>query len=170
MILVTAGHEKSIGLEVFLKSFLLLTRAQKNDFHLFADENALATNLAFLGVNFRLTKDLLILGSGTLRLSLFDKDKYSTPSSTIALLKALEVIDEHRDLLITLPTSKDQLFLDGKLQRGHTEFFRNLYNSEHLSMNFISPKEKILLITDHLPLKDIADAGESPVMDSTSGG
>lgn len=158
MILVTAGHEKSIGLEVFLKSFLLLTREQKNVFYLFADENALETNLKFLGVNFRLTKDLLILDSGTLKLSLFDKDKYSTPASTLALLKALEIIDEHRDLLITLPTSKDQLFLDGKMQRGHTELFRNLYRTDYLSMNFISPEEKILLITDHLPLKDVASA------------
>ena len=158
MILVTAGHEKSIGTEVFLKSFLLLTKEQKNEFHFFTDHKALISNLAFLGIKYEIVKNLLILESGNLKLTLFDKDKYSTPASTIALLKAIEVIDEHRDLLITLPTSKDQLFLDGKMQRGHTEFFRNLYGSDYLSMNFLSPEEKILLVTDHLPLKEVTDS------------
>jgi 4-hydroxythreonine-4-phosphate dehydrogenase len=147
MILVTAGHEKSIGTEVFLKSFLLLTKEQKSNFHLFTDHNALISNLEFLGLNFKISEDLLNLDSGNLKLTLFDKDKYSTPASTIALLKALEVIDEHRDILI-----------------GHTEFFRNLYGSDYMSMNFLSPEEKILLVTDHLPLKDVTDSLNSDLI------
>jgi len=156
MILVTQGHEKSVGLEVFLKSFLLLTGEQKKEFHLFSDLSALEENLNFLGVKYLINEDKLLLGSGELKLTLFDNKKFSTPSSTVSLLKALDCIDIHRDFLITLPTSKDQLFLEGKNQKGHTEFFRNLYHCDHLGMNFLSPEEKILLITDHLPLKDVA--------------
>lgn len=155
MILVTGGHEKSIGLEVFLKSFLLLTGEQKKKFHLFTDLTALRENLEFLNIKYDIERDKLLLDSGSLKLSLFDKSKYSTPATSISLLKALEIIDIHRDVLITLPTSKDQLFLEGKQQNGHTEFFRNLYQSDQLGMNFLSPEEKILLITDHLPLRDV---------------
>lgn len=158
MILVTGGHEKSIGLEVFLKSFLLLTLDQKKEFHLFTDQGALESNLKFLGIKYLIKDDELLLGSGNLKLTLFDKSKYSTPASTVSLLKAIDIIDIHRDILITLPTSKDQLFLEGEQQKGHTDFFRNLYNSDHLGMNFFSPEEKILLITDHLPLKNVANA------------
>ncbi|RLA63114.1 MAG: hypothetical protein DRQ88_08750 [Epsilonproteobacteria bacterium] len=156
MILITGGHEKSIGLEVFLKSFLLLTKEQKKEFHLFCDIKALETNLVFLKIKFKITKNKLSLDTGELKLTLFDKSKYSTPATSIALLKALEIIDVHRDILVTLPTSKDQLFLEGKQQKGHTDLFRSLYDSEYLGMNFLSPEEKILLITDHLPLKDVA--------------
>ena len=53
------------------------------------------------------------------------------------------------DILITLPTSKDQL----PQNKGHTEFFRYFYRRKELSMVFESPKEKILLLTDHIPLK-----------------
>ncbi|MBF0208641.1 MAG: 4-hydroxythreonine-4-phosphate dehydrogenase PdxA [Oligoflexia bacterium] len=60
------------------------------------------------------------------------------------------------NILLTLPTSKDQLVLDGKLQMGHTEFLRSYFRKPELPMVFIADDVAVLLITDHIPLRDVA--------------
>jgi uncharacterized glyoxalase superfamily protein PhnB len=48
MIYVTQGHESGIGLEIFLKSFLLLSKNEKKIIRLVVDKVDLAQNLADL--------------------------------------------------------------------------------------------------------------------------
>ena len=64
------------------------------------------------------------------------------------------------DILITLPTSKDQL-PGGK---GYSQFFRKLYGKEHISMVFESGDDRILLITDHIPLKEVSSVIDTPLI------
>jgi len=66
----------------------------------------------------------------------------------------LERITE-RDILITLPTSKDQLKNKGKIRAGYTEFFRSWFSNNTLSMFFKSPRENVLLLSDHVPLNQV---------------
>ena len=76
-----------------------------------------------------------------------------------ALQYCLEKITD-QDILITLPTSKDQLPGKG----GHSQFFRHFYKKEHISMVFESLDDRILLITDHIPLKDVPHAIDVPLI------
>ncbi len=146
MIYVTQGHEKGIGLEIFLKSFLLLSKEEKENVTLIAEEKDLDTNLSDLKLSRSNFKDLVVLNP---------KSKLQLPSSTSTLITALEII-KPTDILITLPTSKDQLILDKKNMAGYTEFFRSYYKNSNIAMTFKGVTQNVLLITDHVALKDVA--------------
>ncbi len=145
MIYVTEGHQSGIGLEIFLKSFLLLTREEKKLIRLFVSKSDLDKNLFGLKLNHHLFKDLNIVEN-------IESTKYS---STNSLLTALSTISE-KDILVTLPTSKDQLIYKNKMRAGYTEFFRSYYSNKNISMTFKGLAQNILLITDHIPLKDVS--------------
>lgn len=56
---------------------------------------------------------------------------------------------------MTLPTSKDQLIYNGQSLAGYTEFFRSFYNNNNIAMTFKGTTQNVLLITDHVALKDV---------------
>ena len=140
MIYVTQGHEKGIGLEIFLKSFLLLNKNQQEQILLFVDPKDLNSNLNDLSLNPSLFKNLKII----------QNKSFSKYSSTNSLLTALEIITKD-DILVTLPTSKDQLILNNQSCAGYTEFFRSYYSNNYISMTFKGIHQNIMLITDHIP-------------------
>lgn len=146
MIYVTQGHEKGIGLEIFLKSFLMLSKEEKAQVVLVADKSALDQNLKDLKLSFNSFKDLNVVNP---------KSDITLPSSTTTLVHALNNIKED-DILITLPTSKDQLIYNAKNMAGYTEFFRSFYNNANIAMTFRGISQNVLLITDHVALKDVS--------------
>ena len=58
---------------------------------------------------------------------------------------------ESSGVLFTLPTSKDQF----PGYPGHTEYFRAFYHRSDLGMFFSSPSLQVLLLSDHVPVKDL---------------
>lgn len=147
MIYVTQGHEKGIGLEIFLKSFLMLSRDQQKKIALICSSKDFSQNLTDLGFNKETFSEL----------KLIENNVSSGFSSTDSLLTALQLI-KPQDILVTLPTSKDQLKLNGKNMAGYTEFFRTFFNNKNISMTFKGLHQNVLLITDHLPLKKVPAA------------
>lgn len=145
MIYVTQGHEKGIGLEIFFKSFLLLPQNQKKQITLIATKSSYTQNIKDLGFDPKNFKELNIL--------FCDQQDGPTPSSA-SLIRALKVINPS-DILVTLPTSKDQLVLDNQNKAGYTEFFRDYYHNPDIAMTFKSHDDYVLLISDHIPLKDV---------------
>lgn len=146
MIYVTQGHERGIGLEIFLKSFLLLSKGQKESVTLIAEERDLDNNLSDLKLLKQNFKDLKVI---------HPISSAKVPSSTSSLVTALEVVGPN-DILITLPTSKDQLIFQNENMAGYTEFFRNYYNNQNIAMTFKGIDQNVLLITDHIALKNVA--------------
>ncbi|MBP9680033.1 MAG: 4-hydroxythreonine-4-phosphate dehydrogenase PdxA [Bacteriovorax sp.] len=146
MIYVTEGHESGIGLEIFLKSFLLLTREEKKLIRLVVKKADLQKNFISLSLNPKLFNDLTII----------DNIESTRFSSTNSLLTTLSMI-KGDDIMITLPTSKDQLILKNVNQAGYTEFFRTYFKNKNISMTFKALSQNVLLITDHIPLKKVAD-------------
>ena len=145
MIYVTQGHEKGIGLEIFLKSFLMLSKEEKSQVVLVADKSALDQNLKDLKLSPNSFKDLSVVSPAS---------DANLPSSTTTLVHALNNIQPD-DILITLPTSKDQLIYNGKNMAGYTEFFRSFYKNANIAMTFRGISQNVLLITDHVALKDV---------------
>ena len=101
MIYVGQGHERSISLEIFLKSFLMLSRKEREQFILVVDRNVFESQIKHLKLNSVLLSLQCIFIEG------------QEPLSTLSLQKCLEVTTA-KDILITLPTSKDQLLLKGR--------------------------------------------------------
>ncbi|MGZ3809917.1 MAG: 4-hydroxythreonine-4-phosphate dehydrogenase PdxA, partial [Bacteriovorax sp.] len=144
MIYVTQGHESGIGLEIFLKSFLLLSLEEKKHIRLIVDKSDLDKNLRDLKLPKHIFKELIII----------ENIKSTQYSSTNSLLTALSLIQSD-DILVTLPTSKDQLIFNGSHCAGYTEFFRAYYHNKNISMTFKGLDQNVLLITDHIALKDV---------------
>ncbi len=151
MIFVTSGHEKGIGLEIFLKSFENISTKDQKDFILHVHENTLKTNLEILNKKYKISNNILFWGDHQLKIVPCSNLPTETTNS---LNSCLNVISK-KDILITLPSSKDQILFDKKTCSGHTDFFRKFFKKEDISMNFLSPHSRILLITDHIPLREV---------------
>lgn len=148
MIRVTQGHEKSISLEVFIKSFLCLSPSRQQNLILYCYKESLEETLSSIKIQFTLEEHKVFLGGAELNLCL---EKESGLQSLNTLERAIEEL-EPKDILLTLPTSKDQ-FIN---VNGHTEYFRKRYGLPTLPMSFASKNLNVALLTDHLPLSQVS--------------
>lgn len=149
---VTQGYERGIGLEVFFKAFLCLNKSYQSKFVLHAFEDSIQKTLISIKVPFKIFNDKVSLSNSTIRLC---KPNLTSTETTSSLFSALEKIKDN-DLLITLPSRKDQIFLNDKQLNGYTEFFRQHFELQNISMNFVGPKDNVLLLTDHIDIDDIS--------------
>lgn len=148
---VTQGHEKSISLEIFFRAALCLTKAQRERIYLHAFQDSILDTFKVCGFSDE-EKNRLYL-----HLNIVEpvcKEKTETMSS---LLSAFESI-ENDDVLVTMPSSKDQFYLNGSSYSGHTEFFRAFFSLQWLPMFFRSERGNILLLTDHMPLRQVSQS------------
>lgn len=146
---ITQGHEKGIGLEVLFKSLVMLHPHDLQKFELIGYKESISKSLESLGLPFSFNrKEIRVLDFHL---------TYRTPrrdevSESFSALKEGMILAEREGILFTLPTSKDQFPGDA----GHTEFFRRHYRSNDLSMFFSSPFLKVLLLSDHIPVKNLS--------------
>jgi len=154
MIYVTQGHERSISIEVFLKSCLHLCHSSLEKIVFICNKKSLLKNLEDLDIKAEVSEDNIFLYSKKIKCSFIQDSQFQ---SSACLETALFKITS-KDVLLTLPTSKDQLILNKIVQKGHTEYFRTKFGDKNISMNFLSDSEKIILITDHIPLKNITSS------------
>lgn len=140
MIYVTCGHEDGVGLEVFLKSYLALT-------------NDCQRNIALICPQQILTETANSLALDDIKITNIDIEVKNNPTID-TLIYAINITTE-KDILITLPSSKDQFIWNEKTFGGHTSFFRAFYNSDDIVMTFTRGDEHLLLLTDHVPLVDV---------------
>lgn len=163
MILVTQGHELGIGLEVFLKSILRLPKNVCDNIILYAYKNTLEENLKALNASYKFdNQNLKIFGKV---IKIIEPKQQSLPQSTSSLVSAIEDIDNEHDVLLTLPTSKDQLIHEGELRAGYTEFLRSYFKNLNISMIFKGINGFTLLLTDHIALKNVPSAIDSNLVE-----
>jgi 4-hydroxythreonine-4-phosphate dehydrogenase len=62
-----------------------------------------------------------------------------------------------KDILLTLPSSKDQFIYQNNNLAGHTEFFRNYFANPHISMLFVGEVFHLLLLTEHISISAVAN-------------
>ncbi len=147
-IVISQGHEKGIGLEVLFKSVLMLG-SRADDLLLFATKSAVEETLSSLRLPFEINpKSVTVAG-----LELNTKWITSKKSQSFDSLKeAMKYCEKTGSILFTLPTSKDQF----PGYPGHTEYFRSFYKNPDLGMFFSSPGLQVLLLTDHVAIKNLS--------------
>ncbi len=161
-IYVTQGHEEGIGLEVFLKSTLLLSRSEVEKITLIAYRQAVHETLLSLQYPFVLHDNSLDLSGVSLSVIWLETIHISQSFTALELGMKLS---ETGGILYTLPTSKDQF----PGFAGHTEYFRHVYHRPDIGMFFSSPDMQMLLVTDHVPVKDLSKTlTEDRIMKSVS--
>lgn len=146
-IAVSQGHAKGIGLEVFLKSCLFLGK-KTQELLLFSHRQPIEDTLNSLGFPFSIQGDELRFAGVTLKVH-WEK----SPQSFSCLTNAMGYAQEKNCILFTLPTSKDEF----PGYPGHTEFFRSHFKNPDLGMYFSSPGLQVLLLTDHVAIKDLPE-------------
>ncbi len=161
-IYVTQGHEKGIGLEIFFKSYSLLSLAQKKSVVLIAFHRTIQEHLKLLSIPSYILNSLNIIEPATSD----PKNKDDLSQSMACLLEGISRCkNNNNDVLLTLPTSKDQLTFKGLNYLGHTEFLRFYFQKPYLPMSFIGPKNLIFLLTDHIPLNTVGDQANHQSLD-----
>lgn len=158
MIFVTQGHQKSIGPEIFFKALLQLPKNKWRYFNFIASKSVIEETLSTLKIDFSWNNQVLHLDGGQLGIVFLDDINSFLPASTQAMEVALDHIKSPEDILLTMPTSKDQLILSGEKMLGHTEYLRKRLNCPDTAMLFSAPDDFTLLVTDHLPLSKISEA------------
>lgn len=145
---VTQGHENGIGLEVFFKSCHFLGD-RLDSFQLIGFRESIKKTLISLRQPFEVFDNHIDLAGRKIP-TIFLKKDIKISQSFQALQQGMSLAEKN-GVLFTLPTTKDQF--PGKA--GHTEFFRSHYHAPELGMCFLSQSLKLLLLTDHVPLKDV---------------
>ncbi len=157
MIVVTQGHEKGIGLEVFFKSLLLAPRSWTKHTLLIANKKTVSNYLKRLGLPGSLLSDGIELPTGKLNAVWTGESKL--PQSTTSMIEALSIVQaDNNRVLFTLPTTKDDLRNPQRPSQrflGHTELLRAIFKSDWLGMYFNSLHDDTLLLTDHVPLSGV---------------
>lgn len=148
-IYVTQGHEEGIGLEVFFKSCLFLSQLNLNCITLIAYKSSVRETLLSLCLPFEINDDSLNIAHLTVP-CLWQVDSFH--SQSFSCLELGMKLAETGGILFTLPTSKDQF----PGFSGHTEYFRHFYHNKSLGMFFSSNEMQMLLISDHLSIKQLA--------------
>lgn len=148
-IYITQGHERGIGLEVFFKTTLLLSKRILDNITLLAYQEAVTSTLELIKIPFIISRDEISIAGRPLKVIWLSETDHS---QSFTALKTGMKLAEAGGILFTLPTSKDQ-FPKGA---GHTEYFRAHYQREELGMFFSSPMIKLLLISDHIPLSEVS--------------
>ena len=143
MIAVTQGYEQGSGLSLFLKAICSLPKKEQQDFVLFCFEKTLEKTLR---AN-KLSRDSV----DHLRFSFLCGHD---PQSTVSLQQAYCACKKG-DILLTLPTKKDQLFFEQKRALGHTDYLRKITKKQDLSMIFHFKESTLLFLTDHIPLAQV---------------
>jgi 4-hydroxythreonine-4-phosphate dehydrogenase len=154
-LIVTHGHEQSIGLEVFIKSLSHFSKKQIESITFFTEKELLKKGLKDLKIHYRIEDDFCRIGQTALKCN-FHEPSLNIPQTTSSILNALESLAKFPGTLFTLPSSKDQFLLNGKQLNGHTDFFRAYYQLENITMCFSSNTANILLLTDHCRISDVA--------------
>ncbi len=93
----------------------------------------------------------------------------STEIAGIAAIKSLEcaltdILEGKADVLVTAPINKHSLYSDKFPFKGHTDFLKSYFNVKNVLMFMISPYVKIGLVTEHIPLKNVADKIDSKLV------
>lgn len=153
MIHISQGHEQSIGLEVLLKSLLTIPTKYLEQLKIHCFEETLTKNLKILNIDHKFTKNSVIINNLSIKIKYLEQ---SNLSETLTSLDSAISECKNGDVLLTLPSSKDQFVKNDFNNNGHTEYLRNIYNDSNLSMAFIGPLNNILLLTDHIPISEIA--------------
>lgn len=146
---VTQGHEAGIGLEVFFKSLMLMPKEDLRLIKLIAYEKAVSKTLTSMRLPFEITEDQIKLAG--VQISVFWLSAVNHSQSFTAIDLAMRLC-ESGGVLYTLPTSKDQF----PGYAGHTEYFRSFYRRPELGMFFSSPRLQVLLLSDHVAIKDLS--------------
>ncbi|MEF3254817.1 MAG: 4-hydroxythreonine-4-phosphate dehydrogenase PdxA [Deferribacterales bacterium] len=149
-LLITMGDPSGIGPEIIIKLF---------NSHNFdnIDLKVVGIKEAFLKHTNKLNFDIIEPDYNEEReFPLGVINGYSGKAAMLSIELAVKLIlNGKADALVTAPINKKAINLAGYNFPGHTEFLGSLTNSTNYSMMLMGDKIRTILVTTHLPLRDV---------------
>lgn len=145
-IAITTGDVNGIGAEITIKALNKL-KLPKDKVVIISNKNIIETDYEVVEIPFD-SKDI-------------EPGKVSAQSGEFSfqcLKKACEMaINREIDAIVTAPVSKEALHLAGHKFNGQTEILEKFlsHDNQHAEMLFVAKDFRVLLLTRHLPLKEI---------------
>lgn len=151
-IAVTMGDPAGIGPEIVLK--VLPRYKGRNNIKIFGSREVLKRTARDLRMvkNYQAIKDLIIDCGAPVRFRYGAPDRNTGRAALTALESALE---SRPDFILTAPIVKEAVRYSRPGFSGHTEFLAQYYGVREFGMLGINRAKRILLLTTHLPLRDI---------------
>ncbi|HEC92569.1 MAG TPA: 4-hydroxythreonine-4-phosphate dehydrogenase PdxA [Candidatus Atribacteria bacterium] len=171
---VTMGDGAGIGPEVSCKTFMRQTFRKFSDIIVIGKKSVFAKTIKHY--NFKINtqiiekpEDVYLLKEDTIGIIEVGNNveipdfKLGAPAKElgeIALLsidKAVDLAKEGRiDGIVTAPVNKEVISLSYKKFTGHTEYIAERLKTTNFNMMMVSSKIKVVLVTTHMPLKDVS--------------
>lgn len=152
MIHITQGHEKSIATEVLLRSLFQFPQKCLDKIlihHSLDDLKVIEKNYNGL---YQIRTSSIEYQSKKVNFEQIQNSEKK--SNTLSSLENALSLIKKKDILITMPTSKNQFDYNDAQYSGYTDYFRR--NIDNLGIMLFKYKNTYcLLLSDHIPLKDV---------------
>lgn len=156
-LLITTGDPDGIGLEVTTKALLKIPRSS-TQFVIWRSPHVCQSDLSRLKKLRPLTiESSEDLKNVTLKSGLVEIVSTLPPARWVEDAARL-CLQKKANALVTGPLSKSGIRLAGLKEKGHTGILARLAHRKDLFMGFYGSNFSVMLITDHLPLKDVSRA------------
>ncbi len=159
-ICITTGDTTGIGLEVTAKALAKL--GPKSNIQFFMWRSAQAPTKYLKRIDSQFTRLTVKTWPEALKAK---TDSYKTIIDIASNHSPADWVEQsakagafgHIDALATAPLSKKTIAESGYKDIGHTEILKRVTDTPHLFMTFIGKKFSVLLVTGHLPLREVSD-------------
>jgi 4-hydroxythreonine-4-phosphate dehydrogenase len=169
---ITMGDPTGIGPEIIVKALTMTEPFQFCRPFVFGDHGVFLKTIEMLGLTTKVEAFERIPEKGYLPRKIFlsprsqleaDSVRFGKPDKECgeAMVKYVgEAVKLARsgqlDAITTCPINKKAINSAGYPFSGHTELLAHLAQAESVAMMFLGPKMKIVLVTTHLPLKEVS--------------
>ncbi len=168
-IIISCGDLNGIGIESLIKSFELIKYYSKDisniDFFIASNSNSISEYISTCNLSAQVLDNKLIIEDFSIHIidihdyfplqigKLTSKAGAAAYESIVFSTKA--VLDGKFDALLTLPISKEAIYLAGVNFSGHTEILAELCHVSHPLMILFDKNIRVALATIHIPLKEV---------------
>ncbi|MCX8028375.1 MAG: 4-hydroxythreonine-4-phosphate dehydrogenase PdxA [Brevinematales bacterium] len=164
MIGITIGDPLGVGPEVLIKSLLHLSEEEKSNIILIGSINLFRSWAEFYGINLKLVnyakkseEGIKVFDVGVdintideLSLDISTKISLLSIDASIYLLKNKKIKG-----VVNSPVSKERISSILPNFKGHTGYYASKFTIKNYNMAFYSNDLRIVLLTEHIPLKDV---------------
>ncbi len=167
---ISLGDPAGIGPEILLKALTELQKVKGTVSFVIGDAAVIEKNACFFGKKLKLNvikrredirnDGLNVYSPDVIRNGVFPSGKDSKVCGKASLIYVEEAVELWKkrqiDALVTLPISKKAWHMAGFFYSGHTELLAEGLKAKRYAMIMIAGGLKVLLITTHIPLKDVS--------------
>lgn len=166
-IAITIGDSNGIGIEIFLKAMYQINPDCETEFVFYGSKSVLLQWLNILKFNATIDGDNLLINKLLIRIIDINTDyiiepahiSYESGNHAAEVLNICidDTLSGKNDAVVTLPISKEAMYLTGWKYPGHTEMIAEKCDVQEPMMILFKNYLRAALVTIHKPIKAVPD-------------